>query len=181
VLLNKREHQGLTVSEKEELVRLDWWLIYTPRQLDQLMPTHLGNRLRSAELRPYTKYGLDAVICWPRLWLLLPDAVKKDLQEARAELNTAARVWLWSLLFLVWTCWAWWAAPVGIISAIFAYYYWALDAARTYGELTEAAFDLYRHLLYQSLRWHLPADPKEEHRVGLQLTEYLWRGPDLRE
>jgi hypothetical protein len=52
----------------------------------------------------------------------LPDAVKKDLQEAHADLNTAARVWLWSLLFMVWTIWAWWAAPVGIIAAIFVYY-----------------------------------------------------------
>ena len=149
---------------------------HTPRQADQRMPTHLGNLLRSAELRPHTKYGLDAIVCWSRLWLLLPDAVKKDLQEARADLNTAARVWLWSVLFLVWTYWAWWAAPVGIISAIFAYYYWALDAAKIYGELIEATFDLYRHLLYQSIRWGLPADPKEERRVGRQLTEYLWRG-----
>ncbi|MBW4466378.1 MAG: hypothetical protein KME07_13215 [Pegethrix bostrychoides GSE-TBD4-15B] len=91
--------------------------------------------------------------CWSRLWLLLPDAVKKDLQAARADLNTAARVWLWSLLFIGWTALgAWWAAPVGILSAVFAYYSWALDAARTYGELIEAAFDLHRHLLYQSQR-----------------------------
>jgi hypothetical protein len=28
-------------------------------------------------------------------------------------------------------------------------YQWAIDVARTYGELIEASFDLYRHLLYQ--------------------------------
>ncbi|MDZ8259936.1 hypothetical protein [Nostoc sp. ChiQUE01b] len=165
----------LTVEERNELVQLDWQQIYFPLP-NQIMPTRLGNILHAAEQRPLEKYGLDAVICWSRLWLLLPDAVKKDLQEARADLNTAARVWLWSLLFIIWTIWAWWAAPVGIISSIFAYYYWALEAATTYGELVEAAFDLHRHLLYQSLRWGLPADPKEERRVGKELTEYLWRG-----
>jgi hypothetical protein len=65
---------------------------------------------------------------------------------------------------------------VGIIAAIFAYYYWALDAARNYGELIEATFDLHRHLLYQSLRWNLPDKPSEERQRGHELTEYLWRG-----
>lgn len=66
-----------------------------PSQPNRLMPTKLGNILRAAESRPYDKYGLDAVICWSRLWLLLPDGVKKELQEARSNLNTAARFWLW--------------------------------------------------------------------------------------
>lgn len=165
----------LTVEQRNEFVQLDWQQLHLPLP-GQLMPTRLGNLLRAAEQRPLEKYGLDAVICWSRLWLLLPDTVKKDLQEARADLNTAARVWLWSLLFVVWTIWVWWATPIGIISAIFTYYYWALDAARNYGELIEAAFDLHRHLLYQSLRWNLPADPNEERRVGKDLTRYLWRG-----
>jgi hypothetical protein len=78
---------------------------------------------------------------------------------------------------LVWgSLGAWWAVPLGILSALFAYYNWALAAAITYGDLIEASFDLYRHLLYESLRWKLPADPQEERRVGQQLTEYLWRG-----
>jgi len=67
------------------------------------MPTRLGNLLRAAERKPLEKYGLDAILCWSRLWMLLPDAVKKDLQESRADLNNAARVWLWSLLFCGWT------------------------------------------------------------------------------
>ncbi|NJL87328.1 MAG: hypothetical protein HC886_17260 [Leptolyngbyaceae cyanobacterium SM1_1_3] len=40
----------------------------------------------------------------------------------------------------------------------------------------EASFDLYRHLLYKSLRWQLPDDPAVERRVGKELTRYLWRG-----
>ncbi|MEM9927397.1 MAG: hypothetical protein AAF915_27270 [Cyanobacteria bacterium P01_D01_bin.50] len=92
------------------------------------------------------------------------------------DLNIAARVWLWSLLFILWIFWIWWAVLLGIISAIFAYYYWALNPAIIYGELVEATFDLYRYLLYQSLRWGLPADPNEEHRVGEELTRYLWPG-----
>jgi hypothetical protein len=168
--------QLLTPVQQETLVRLRQELREMPTNTD-LMPTRLGNLLRAAERKPFDKYGLDAIICWSRLWLLLPDAVKKDLQNARADLNSAARVWLWSLLFVLWTfAGIWWAAPLGILSALFVYYYWAIAAARTYGELIEASFDLYRHLLYQSLRWNLPSDPTEERRVGKELTEYLWRG-----
>lgn len=143
------------------------------------MPTRLGNLLRAAERKPLEKYGLDAIICWSRIWFLIPDTVRKELQIARADLDTATRFWLWGILFILWTfLGAWWAAPLGIISALFAYYAyynWAIDAAATYGELIEATFDLYRHLLYESIRWNLPSDPNEERRVGKELTNYLYQ------
>lgn len=193
MLMQQRERTSLNRREHDEFIQLDWQYLHLPLP-EQLMPTRLGNNLRAAEQRPLEKYGLDAVICWSRLWLLLPDSTKKELQSARADLNTAARVWLWSLLFILWAFigawWAeegWWTSPlnfiavcwpaiVGILSAVFAYYNWAISAAITYGELIEATFDLYRHLLYDFLRWHLPADPNEERRVGQQLTQYLLRG-----
>jgi hypothetical protein len=172
----KLSERLLTPAQQEILVRLRQELREMPANVD-LMPTRLGNVLRAAERKPLDKYGLDAIICWSRLWLLLPDAVKKDLQSARVDLDSAARVWLWSALFTLWSlAGALWAIPLGVVSAAFTYYYWAVPAARTYGSLIEAAFDLYRHLLYQSLRWDLPADPNLERQVGQQLIDYLWRG-----
>jgi hypothetical protein len=166
----------LTPTQQETLARVRLALHNLPTNTD-LMPTRLGNILRAAERRPLEKYGLDAIICWSRLWLLLPEAAKKDLQDARTDLNNAARLWLWSILFLVWAVFgSWWAIPLGILSTLFAYYTWAIAAATTYGDLIEASFDLHRQLLYQALGWQKPDDPNEERRVGQQLTEYLWRG-----
>lgn len=166
----------LTPTQQEALARIRLALHNLPANTD-LMPTRLGNILRTAERRPLEKYGLDAIICWSRLWLLLPESAKKDLQDARADLNNSARLWLWSILFLVWAVFgAWWAISLGILSALFAYYNWAIAAAITYGDLIEASFDLYRQLLYQALGWKKPDDPNEERRVGQQLTDYLWRG-----
>jgi hypothetical protein len=139
------------------------------------MPTRLGNILRAAERRPYERYGLDAIVCWPRLWLLLPETAKKELQEARTQLINGVRIFAWSLLFLIWTIWSWWAIPAAIGSALFAYC-WILDTAIVYGDLIEAAFDLYRPLLYQSLRFPLPNNAAEEKAMGEQVTQYLWRG-----
>ncbi|MEH2112928.1 hypothetical protein [Nostoc sp.] len=175
-LANKKDQQ-ITDEELEEYVTLDGQLMQFPSQPNKLMPTKLGNILRASESRPSDKYGLDAIICWSRLWLLLPDGVKKELQEARSNLNTAARFWLWSLLFIVWTVWAWWAIPAAFMGAIFAYS-WAVDAANVYCNLLESAFDLYRLELYKSLRWRIPINPKQEKELGQQLTIYLLRGLD---
>ncbi|NJR52089.1 MAG: hypothetical protein HC780_23465 [Leptolyngbyaceae cyanobacterium CSU_1_3] len=139
------------------------------------MPTRLGNILRAAERRPYDRYGLETITCWSRLWLLMPDSARKELQDARTELNNGVRILSWSILFLVWTIWTWWAIPCAIASAFFAYC-WILDSAIVYGDLIESVFDLYRTSLYQSLRFPLPAHPGEEKAMGLQVTEYLFRG-----
>lgn len=171
----KLQNNIATATERAESVRCDRALHQFPEQDDDLLPTRLGNILRAAERRPYHRYGLDAIVCWPRLWLLLPEAVKKDLQAAQTELNNAVRLVFWSLLFLIWSVWAWWAIPAGLIAACFAYG-WAVDAASVYANLIEATFDLHRQLLYQALNLSLPNAPDEERRVGKQITKQLWRG-----
>lgn len=176
-LKHKQSQANFTAADREQLSKIDGQLRQFPVQRDRIMPTQLGNILRAAESQPAIKYGLDAIICWPRLWLVLPDNAKKDLQEARADLNTAARVWLWGILFLIWAVWAWWAIPVGLFMAWFAYG-WMLESATTYGDLLESAFDLYRLELYKTLHLPLPQNPDSERKLGQQLTEYLWRGGD---
>lgn len=167
-------HQ-LTPALHAEFSQLDWKQQHLPLP-NNIMPTRLGNLLISAEGHSLERYGLDFAVCWSRLWLLLPEGVKKEFQAARAELNVAARVWLWCLLFMGWGFWVWWLAPLGLLAAFFTYYYWAIPAAFNYGELIRASFDLYRVLLYDGLRWILPEDPNEERKVGEDLSSYLWRG-----
>lgn len=171
---------NLTPEEREDYVALDWAHMHVPAVPTERMPTRLGNILRAAERRPRDKYGLDTIVCWPRLWLLLPDTVRNELTEARANLNTAVRIWLWGMLFLVWSVWTVLAVPMGLLVALFAYRY-TQRAAEIYGELFEAAFDLHRTTLYESLRWPLPATPADERRLGEMLTAYLWRGSDKTE
>jgi hypothetical protein len=178
-VLSQRDLTSLSADEKAEYVKLDWQQMHMPSTSDQLMPTRLGNILRATERRPSERYGLDAIICWSRLWLLLPDTTRKDIQEARAELNNAARLWLWSLLFSIWTVLGvWWAFPIAAIAAWFTYYVWILDAANTYADLVDAAFDIHRTLLYKALRWQLPPHAAAEIEAGKQLTAYLWNGSD---
>ena len=137
-------------EERNEYAVLDQRLKHFPAQTDQLMPTDLGNILRAPERRPTVTYGLDVVVCWPHLWLVLPENVRTELAEARANLNTAVVFWLWSILFLSWTFLALWAFPVGVVAA-FLTHRWIIGTAEVYDDLLEATFDIHRVTLNQAL------------------------------
>jgi hypothetical protein len=174
-----KNHKGLpplTSKEQAEYAHLDWQRMFIPSEA-QRMPTRLGNLLRALELRPQEKYGLDIFICWPRLWLILPDSVKKEIGIARDNLDTTTHIWMWGLLFLVWIPFTAWVVPISIVM-MFLVYHRMLQAASIYGQLIESSFDLYRSKLYQELRWPLPKNAADEREQGEQLTAYLWRGSD---
>jgi hypothetical protein len=175
-LVRKRDSTQLSPAEVAELGRLEWRLRRVPVSPALTMPTRLGNLLRAAEERPRLKYGLDTVAIWPQFWLVLPKDTRDELLQARAALDAAARLWLWSVLFVVWTPWALWALPIALVVAAATYYGSMLDAAEVYGDLVEAAFDVHRGELYKAARWPPTATPGEEARAGAALTEYLWRG-----
>lgn len=169
-------------AKLERFARLDARLRRYPPQPHPdepagLMPTQLGNVLNAAETRPRIRYGLDPVAIWPQLWLVLPADAKQDLAEARGKLDAAASACLWSVLFVILTYWAWWASVLGVASAIISYLS-MVAAAKTYADLLESSFDMYRADLYRQLRWPLPQSPADEREKGEALTRYLWRGSD---
>lgn len=143
---------------------------------EQMMPTALGNLLRAVEVRPGRRYGLDAVITWPRLWLLLPDTTREELAASRGRLDTAGRGVLWALATIVWGALVWWIAPVAVAVAVAVYRGGVLPAASVHGDLVEAAYDVHRSALYEALRLPLPDGPAGEPAAGHALTAYLWEG-----
>jgi hypothetical protein len=163
---------------QHDYVVLDGRLRRLPAGHHRLMPTRLGNILRAAESRPYDKYGLDAVRCFPHLWLLLPEGVRDELAAARGRLDGAVAACLWGVLFIAWGGVNPWAIPIGAAVALGSWRWWLPERAEAFGDLLEAAFDLYRPTLYQALRWPLPASPAAERESGMLLTEYVWRGLD---
>jgi hypothetical protein len=148
-LAPKVDEGRATPRERAEYRALDRSLRRMPGAVEYRMPTRLGNILRASESLPWDKYRLDAVKCWPRLWLVLPETTRTELTAARAELDTAAGLWLWGLLFIGWSVWSWWAALVGPIVMIGAYM-GMLRIAAIYGDLLESAFDVHRPALYQA-------------------------------
>jgi len=82
-----------------------------------------------------------------------------------------------AVAFVAFTPLAPWAlATLAIAAAAIA---WLVPSrAEVFADLVEGAYDLYRSSLYQQLRWPLPANPADEHRIGQELTRYLVRGSD---
>jgi hypothetical protein len=176
--LRRRRAQGLDARQVAELGRARRRLRATPRRDELVMPTRLGDTLRAAEQRSGDKYGLDGVVCWHGLWLVLPVEVRAELVQARLALDRATRMWLWGALFVVWTPWTLWAVPIAVAVPALAYYGGMLTAAGLFGELLVAAYDLHRFRLYDGLRLPRPRDPRSERRDGRRVTEQLWGGLD---
>jgi hypothetical protein len=177
-LTAKHDEQTLSAREHDELIRLEQRLHQLPSRPERLMPTKVGNILRCAESRPVDKYGLDAVRCWPHLWLTLPDTARQELGATRAALDGAAAACVWGVASLVWSPWSPLIGLGGLTVALVAVQFWVPQRAAVFADLVESAFDLYRRNLYNALRWPLPEDPADERRQGRLLTEYLWRGLD---
>ena len=167
-----------TADQLAAFARLDQRRRRRPNAANRYQPTRIGNILRAAETWPSDKYGLDAVAVWPRLWLLLPEATRQELQAARTAIDSTIAAAIWGLLFCIFAIWTPVAVPIGLFVAAAAIGFWAPIRAGIFGDLVEAAFDLHRTALYLQLRWPLPTNPKQEHSQGEQLTRYLWRGSD---
>jgi hypothetical protein len=174
-LAPKVESGKATEEERRQYVEADLRQRTMPPDPTEIMPTRLGNILRSAERRIEAKYGLDPRICGARLWLLISNDVRESLSTARSALDIGARSFLWGGLFAIWAFLSWWALAVAIV-ALLASYAWMVNAADEYGELLESAFDLFRFALYKSLCLRLPSESSEEPALGKLLTQFLWRG-----
>ena len=141
---------------------------------EDLMPTRIGNILRGGERHPTYWYGLDAVIVWPHLWLLLPAQVRGDLAQARSQLDHAVAAFIWAAiacgLVLVWP----WSVVISAATAWVIWRWWIPNAAENYATLVIATFDTHRFDLYDALHYPRPKTPTQEKNLGIALSRSLW-------
>lgn len=52
-------------------------------------PTRLGNLITSFEEYSETRYGLDAIFFWPRIWIQLPKDTREDLDNSQSMADSA--------------------------------------------------------------------------------------------
>ena len=69
-----------------------------PLDIENILPTRLGNILRASEVYPYDRYGIDALTMWPRLVNFLPEEFNHELEEINNNLVFMLNS---SLLFLI--------------------------------------------------------------------------------
>nr|WP_052479222.1 hypothetical protein [Kibdelosporangium sp. MJ126-NF4]CEL23034.1 hypothetical protein [Kibdelosporangium sp. MJ126-NF4]CTQ90173.1 hypothetical protein [Kibdelosporangium sp. MJ126-NF4] len=139
-------------------------------------PTWIGDRLAAPATRVNAKYRLDLAIAWPRLWLVVPDAVRTELTSAHAAYTAAARLVGWTVLYAILASLWWPSAIVAVVLAVTARVQ-SRAAASTLADLTESTVDIYGGELAGQLR--ITDETGElDPEVGFAITEKL-RKDDL--
>lgn len=152
---------------------------YYPAE-SRIRPTLFGNVLAAAEDSAGAAYGFDAVIAWPRLYMVLGETTRRVIDDRRNQLDLAARMTVTGMVMTVVAAAlladsGWWIflalAPAAV--AVFSYMA-AVAGALTFGEAMHAAFDLHRFDLLDALRMPRPADNAAERDTNAELCR-LWR------
>ena len=154
---------------------------FPPRE-DRVLPTRLGNVLRAAEDRAGEYYGWSTVAAWPRLYMLLPDQAASLVADARNQLDTACKFTIsFALagmiafaLLVSDGAWCLLALLIGVMSWLS--YRGAIEAARSYGAVIQAVFDLYRLELLRTMHLPLPHDAEEERRISAAVSQWFSQG-----
>jgi hypothetical protein len=125
---------------------------YRPRQ-----PTWIGERFRLLDSRVAAQYqGLQLGPLWPRLWLLVPEAVRIPVQAAESQFRSAVTLVGWGVLYLGLGIW-WYPAAIAGLGAAFVG--WRRTRSTTAGltTLIEATVDTHLDTVATALGHPVPA------------------------
>jgi hypothetical protein len=113
-------------------------------------PTWMGDRISAVEQIAFNRYGLDLTFAWPRLWLVLPDQTRAELNTAHSAFAAAVitGTWAWPYLLLGLVCWP--AALAGVVAGA-AGWAQARTAVADMTALSEATLDLHLRALALAL------------------------------
>jgi hypothetical protein len=132
-----------------------------------VLPTRLGNVIRSFEYYPDREYGMDAVTLWPRLIAKIDKEYAALVDDAKTSfdfmLNGSALSAALALLVLLAgllygaplasrAALISWLAEILIFTVLsFILYFQSISRAANWGEMVKGAFDLYRNDLLKLL------------------------------
>jgi hypothetical protein len=181
-----RHRRALLRKDTSDLGYLRAYLAYADPELGDVLPTRLGNALRAAE--SYSgdreRWGVDAPFWWPRLYLIIPDSAREQVDDARASMDQMVVLSVLSVAFaavavgfgiggLQLAVWAWSAA--GALVLFWLTYRSAIASAAVFGDLIRSCFDLYRTDLLARLGWPLPGSLPDERTLWQALEQQLYR------
>lgn len=150
-----------------------------PLDPTRILPTRLGNALRSFEDAAGKQYGLDVLIMAPRLHLIATPRHLDYLIDAREDMDSAIRICTVGLVATLLTVgllltdglWLLWAILPYSVS--YLAYRGAVSAAQGYGAVIASVIDLNRFRFYDELGLFPPRDTAEERQNNKTLMQIL--------
>jgi hypothetical protein len=182
----QRHRQAQLAKDASAMGYLREYLAFAPAELGDVLPTSLGNTLRAAE--SYSgdseRWGLDTAFWWPRLYLIIPDSARGQVDEARASMDQMVVLSALSLAFAAVAVAfgigglrpaVWVSCAVGALALSWLTYHTAVTSAAVYGDLVRSCFDLFRSDLLTHLGWPIPDRLPEERALWRVLGQQLYR------
>lgn len=156
---------------------LDW---LTGREVQiPLLPTALGNALRTAETSGGERYGLSTIGSWPRLYPHFSDKFTSMYNSARDGVDAASNLCISffvagivSIVALIDEPKAYWI-PAGILLLCFVSYIGAVAAATQHTTFVRVAYDLHRFDLVKAMHHKLPSTTAEERELFKALSWFF--------
>jgi hypothetical protein len=144
------EHHGLDPGKEPALARR------RQRQLDRIgpsrpaRPTPVGDRFLQVSARFESQYSVDPDAIWPRLWGVLPESFRSELQVAQASYSNANRLAGWGVAYLLLAV-QWWPGAVIGAAVLSTAAFRIRTAAGALAGLVETAADLHLTTLARAL------------------------------
>lgn len=184
------EYTKAVISEGTRLgpqIRSDY-----PDDVSFVLPTKLGNVIRSYETYARTQHGMEAIALWPRLVAVIDKGYAATIDDEKTTLDFMLNC---SLLSTIMTTgilvlglmfpgslsgggWIPWIAEIVVFSlAIVLFYQAAIGRARAWGNTVKSAFDLYRCALLKQLGYEgTPATHGAERQLWTAISYWLVYG-----
>jgi len=163
-----------------------------PYDRGTVLPTRLGNAIRSYESYSNSRYGLDGAAVWPRIELLLSTEERALIADARTEVTFFLNCALGTILVALWVALEavlpgllspWWLVlPLDALAATVAFMVFqllAVTATFRAGAPIRAAVDLHRLELYDRLGVRRPIGPADERELAAAVNALLLRREPL--
>jgi len=157
-----------------------------PSKREELLPTRLGNVIRSFERHPRSRYGLDGVVVWPRIETFLAQEEHDLLSAAKADvaffLNGAICLTAAAVALVAGAAATWGWGQLGVAAASLAVatllYRASVGAAYRWGVEVRSIFDVHRLELYERMGLRRPGRELRESDVARTLNRWLLYGEE---
>lgn len=188
------DHLPAEIQELHKQIEEEGLVQTLPIRPELVTPTALGNAWAVLEEYPYDRYGMDAMIYWPRLRGEVDEAFDARLTNQKTLidflLNTSFLALIFGLEILITGLlalsqdlaveWPWLLG--GVLGAAFSWgvaylaYQAAVGNTRGLGQMTNMCWDFFRHKLAAKYQLTVPKTLLEEQKMWLRLASFLRRG-----
>jgi hypothetical protein len=159
-----------------------------PHDLRRVCPTSFGNALAIAEEYSYERYGIDAVLFWPRLRQLMQEKASNHsllLTQQKTVVDLSINfAFLFGLLAVeaaltsIFSAYRNILLVLAIIAIILTicFYRASVSAIQVLGELIKISFDYHRGLVLEAFNLKMPDNLSEEQVIWVKLATFIRRG-----